>query len=264
MKSPFKIFVALLSILPVLENRLNAQVTDQAIHDQVHNTRKWFVSFTASAGISSIGRQMESSMLKSGFGDTATSTWDFFGLSYHTSNDYPDRTSSIIPWDIEIRRSLSAHRALAFTFSNSYHALVEGYNLFGYGGEHFLTLDTRVSLLSVDYVFTLPDSYSGFRIGPALAIHHVTESGTTMHEQAKTTFMPGLELGFDAALFEKKSWFMAFSMGGTLLPSVAVGPYSRVESFEHDGNLESYTSTYKSVKINLSSMKIGITMGWRL
>ena len=264
MKSVFTLKMFLYLVLFVLEGSLNAQVADQAIPDQEHNPRKWFISFTAGVGISSIGSQMEDALVKSGFGDTKITEWNIIIASFTTTEEYPKRTNSIVPWDMEIRHSLSAQRALALTFSNSYHAKVNGYNFFKNGREHYLTLDTRVMLLSMDYIFTLPDSYSGFRIGPAMAIHRVTEGGPTMVAQSNTTIKPGLSFGFDLALFEKKSWFMAFSFGGTWIPPVSVGPYSKEDSYVEDGQLETYTSTFKPTQINLSSVKIGLTMGWRL
>lgn len=264
MKSVYALLMFLFTVLPVMDSKLNAQVTNQPIPDQEHNPRKWFVSFTASAGISSIGKQMEDAMVKSGFGDTKITEWNIIIASFTTTEEYPKRTNSIVPWDMEIRHSLSAQRAVAITFSNSYHAEVNGYNYFKAGREHYLTLDTRVMLLSMDYIFTLPDSYSGFRIGPAMAIHRVTEGGSTMLAQSNTTIKPGLNLGFDLALFEKKSWFMAFSFGVTWIPPVSVGPYSKEDSYVEDGELKTYTSTFKSTKVNLSSAKIGLTMGWRL
>ena len=244
--------------------QVDAQVKGQQTAGQEQNTRTWSFSLKASGNISGINHQMESSMVESGFGDTHKSILYFFGFHSTTYNDYPIKSSSIIPWDMEVRRVLSAHHSIAATFGNAYHATITGYNRMGDSDGHFLELDTKIQQFSVNYIFTLPDSYTGFRIGPIMAFHRVRENGSTGSEQTKTSIKPGLNLGFDAALFEKKSWFMAFSIGGSLFPSATVGPYTKEVSYYQNGDLETITSTYHPAKIQLSSMKIGLTIGWRL
>ena len=88
--------------------------------------------------------------------------------------------------------------------------------------------------------------------------------GSADSQQSTTTIKPGLNLGFDVALFEKKSWFMAVSLGGSIIPSVTVGPYTKEGSYDYNGTVKPYVSTYEDSKIQLSSLKIGLTMGWRL
>jgi hypothetical protein len=264
MKPVFTLKMFLYSLLFVLDGSLNAQATEPAISAQEINSRKWSFSLSASGNVIGVGKQMESSLVDAGFGDVYTFTEYIFGLNFTTTKDYPIKTSSSIPWNLEVRHALSARHAVAATFGNSYHASITGYNKFGESTGHFLTLDTKVLQFSVDYIFTLTDSYTGFRIGPVMAIHRLYENGSTENQQSTTTIKPGLNLGFDVALFQKKSWFMAVSIGGSLIPSVTVGPYIKEGSYYQDNVLKHYTSTYEASKIQLSSLKIGLTMGWRL
>jgi hypothetical protein len=117
--------------------------------------------------------------------------------------------------------------------------------------------------MSLDYIFTFQDSYTGLRIGPVMAMHQVSENGSTGSEQRKTTVKPGINLGFDAALFEKKSWFMAISMGYSWIPPVSIGPYEKIIHYATADGVDTITSIYPDSKIPLSSLKIGLTMGWK-
>lgn len=259
------VLVVLFSSIAQLENgSLHAQESN--LQDTVPNqrTRKWMISFIAAARISGIGKKMESSLVEEGFGDTYVNSYTILGIPFHTSVDYPRKSGSSIPWDIEIRYKLNSHGSIAAGIGNYYHGSIEGYNKIANGGSHYLTLETNVWIGSMDYIFTLPDAYSGFRIGPVLAKHQIRENGTTDHEQVKTSIKPGINVGFDASLFEKKSWFMALSFGYTWIAPVSVGPYAKEVQLITNNGVKPHESIYEASKISLSSLKIGFTMGWRI
>jgi hypothetical protein len=225
--------------------------------------RKWSISFSLNASDKGTRNGMMDAMDKEGFGDRDYSVYNLFGWVYTIDTDYPRGGAKGLAWDMEVRRKLTPHTSIAMTYGKSRTLVTNGHNFYANDQHHFLSLQTRHSVITCDYIFTMKNSYTGIKIGPALAIHQAADVYSGNDPNKVTTLKPGVHIGFDAALFEKKSWFMAFSMDYTWFTPVTVGPYAEEVTKSEDGAMKTYTSVFNPVKVPLSFLKFGLTTGWK-
>lgn len=149
--------------------------------------------------------------------------------------------------------SISRGTMDAFSFSQSGYAptIKGGFKSTSFNYEHSLgrhELSTGISILSIHMKSTDKDDIV---------------SGKDVARKV------GLNLGYAYHIIESNGFFLAFHAQYNFAGSVEVGPYSVFEpGYNYDyifwsGHVDSQTTQYPAVKVNLDSFNVGFTAGFR-
>jgi hypothetical protein len=261
--------ILILSLLMHLSQFISAQQMSAESIQQAITEKKWSFSLSLGAALIGPGAALSREMNEIGFGDNPPD-FDFFGIfTIKNNKEYPEVKKSAA-WDMEGRFNLSNHSALSLTLGKSHHYIVNGYRYKGYqsieggGLDYRLTIVHDVWFVSADYIFRYAPGYGGIAVGPVIAMHRVSEGASSGSGVKTSTLKPGFHVGADIPLFQKKSWFMAFGLNYTWLPSTTLGPNTeQYRKTTNDAFPGAKSSVNHSDKIPLATLQMSLTTGWR-
>ena len=259
--NPTKI-VFILSLLMILYAQGHSQNSYRGCYGFDCKEKKWSLSIIASVSLLGPGPAIKEQMISSGLGDIRPAFDDWFG--HDEQVDYPTRGNGIV-LNIEFIYNLSKKSGLQFTAGEHLHSSVHGYDRIGLG--NYLSINNDVWTASLDYVLKIRKGKDALSIGPEIALHKTSADNPTSYYPLITTtssFKGGFNMGYSFSLVQKKSWFLSLKTKYTWLPSAEIGPYTVTHELgvlteDH----ETFTSTFNKTKVNLSTINIGISTGWR-
>ncbi len=177
---------------------------------------------------------------------------------------YPQKRTGIV-WNLEAGYTISRRSGLLLSVGKSYQSTVKGYQNIGNGNS--LELNSQLWSVSFNYLWRIGKGNGGLNIGPVTAWYKVGEVYPGQSDNGVTyasTFKPGVNVGYTLPLVKKKSWFLTFKTNYTWLPEAEIGPYTSSHTLYYGtSNQEVHTSTFGKSKINLSTINIGLSTGWR-
>jgi|WetSurMetagenome_2_1015567.scaffolds.fasta_scaffold111057_1 hypothetical protein len=258
-------------LLPVLALCLalsigsHAQVSSSIPEMKTGIGKRWMISWTYGQTLSSPGKDLEKAMTESGFNDrTPRVTYSeyFFGfyLGETTTGgeQYTQRKDNKKYVDAHLTYSVTPKSALALHFTHGPQTVVKGYD-HHHEAENFLTLKTKSTQVSMEYIFRTGPRNSGLSVGPVLAFHQVAQEAYTspQTEYHQNSVVPGIHVGYELAVINSKDLFFGLNVNYNWFSKVHVG-----EIGVGDPNI--YTSVFKPTAVKLDNVNLGITLGIKI
>lgn len=253
--------IVLTFTLPVVGQ---AEMTNSIPNQKSMPDKKWMISWTFGQTLGSPGKDLEKAMEESGFGDRTPRVTEYeyiLGLIFENTyggEQYTQRTPNKNFVDIHLTYSMTAASALALHVTHGPQAEVRGYDRHENEG-NFLTLKTKGTYLSMDYILRTGVRNSGLSVGPILAFHQVAQESfeNPQQEYHQKSVVPGIHAGYELAVVNSKDLFIGLNVNYNWFTKVQVG-----EITVGDPNV--YTSVFKPATISLDNVNLGLTMGIKL
>lgn len=261
--------ILILSVLMLVSQIISAQQMRTDSIQKAMAAKKWSFSLSLGAALIGPGAALNNEMKKIGFNDKPNDL-NFFGIFTIKNKKVYPQIKRAAAWDLEVRFNLSKKSAFSMAIGQSHHYTAKGYSRKGYqnfngsGYDYYLTIVHDVLFVSADYVFRYEPGYGGISVGPVMAIHRVSEGGSSGPFVKTSSFKSGFHIGADIPLFQKQVWFMAFGFNYTWLPPATIGP--NTENFRKSTGSAfpfSNPSGNTNITIPLATVQMNLTTGWR-
>ncbi len=258
---PIKIFLTLFLIL-FIRALGQSQSGYRACYGFDCKEKKW--SFSVFTGFSLVGPAKETYdlMKNSGFDDDVPPYQGWSG--YVEGKMYPRKSTGIV-WSLESGYTISNKSGLLLTAGKIYQSTIKGHEAIGNG--NLLDVKSDLWAISLNYTWCVGNEKGSLNIGPVAALYTVSAIDpmlSTGQSKVVSTFKPGFNVGYALPIVQKKSWFLTFKTNYTWLPDAEIGPYTSSHTLGYaTENPEVYTSTFRKSKINLSTINIGLSAGYR-
>ena len=219
---------------------------------------RFSLSVTQGLSISSTANDLVKGMESAGMGDNTPPVlhpglWPIFPPYIIEGEDYPKKKQTNVYYKFKARYDLTEKSAVAINWSTSMNATVEGHDRSGEQLANFLTLESKVKILTVDYILRTGKGWSGLEVGPAVVFHTVAQTVPSVvqpyHHKA---IKPGIHLGYTWSFIKNSSWIVASNVQYNWFPKDTVG------SITIEGDK---TSVFKPQPVGLSNFGMGITSG---
>ena len=255
----FPIILSLLAVL-VCSQVAFSQTVDVEIPSPA-KPHRFSLTVTQGLSISNTAKDLMEGMENSGLGDRTPDVyhpgfWFIIPFAGYTEKgeEYPKKRSTSAFYNFKARYDLTSKTALAINWNTTMNCTVYGHDRAGNQVGNFLTLESKVKILTVDYILRTGKGWSGFSAGPALAFHNVTQQPVSeeinlyQHKSVK----PGIHLGYDWSFIKSSTWIVAANVQYNWFLKDSVGPIT-IE--------EETTSVYKTQPVGLSNLALGVTAG---
>ncbi|HUR30077.1 MAG TPA: hypothetical protein VMZ69_01525 [Saprospiraceae bacterium] len=216
-------------------------------------------SVTQGRSHSNTGRDLLKGMENSGLNDRTPiiyhpATW--WSRAYASGGEsYPKKKETNSYLNFQARYDLTLKSAMAVNWSTTMNATVEGYERVGESG-NFLTLDSKIKILTLEYILRIGTGWSGISVGPAVVFHNVArqplsdEINLYQHKAIK----PGIHLGYTWSFIKNSNWIVAANVQYNWFSKDVIDPITIEGEF---------TSVYAGQPVSLSNIGLGITSGFR-
>ncbi|HUR30076.1 MAG TPA: hypothetical protein VMZ69_01520 [Saprospiraceae bacterium] len=258
-----KTFQTIFSLLVVLliSTVAFSQPVDMAISSPAKPT-KFSLTVTQGVSVSNTANDLVKGMENSGLGDRTPDVYNpgfwfiFYFPGYTTrGEDYPKKKQTNAFYKFKARYDLTPKTAVAINWSTSMNATVEGHDRFGQQSGNFLTLESKVKILTVDYILRTGKGWSGLEAGPAIAFHTVDQTvSNNVNPYHHKGIKPGIHLGYNLSIIKSSTWIVAANVQYNWFLKDKVGPITIEDEI---------TSVYKTQSVGLSNLGLGITAGFK-
>lgn len=235
-----------------------AQKPDSTAYGMDYKGKRWSISFFA--GISPLGprQHIEDQM-------------DLSGFMYRQSNGilpgFSNSPNRIVGWTWSFlsRFNLANRSGIEISMGNLQKSVINAYDDSRYYND--LRITSRLWNISLNYVLRTGKGNDGFVIGPTVArltIDAESHRAELLGASTIAQWKPGFNVGYSYSVIQKKSWFLSLRANYTWLPDAVIGPYT----VQNDIGIiypapVVFTSTFNSASINLQTLQVGVTTGWR-
>jgi|WetSurMetagenome_2_1015567.scaffolds.fasta_scaffold200211_2 hypothetical protein len=223
--------------------------------------KKWSVSMFAGFSVMGPGQEIKDQMSLQ-FGDTrpAFDGW-FFGSVPAAA--HPQHTSYPI-WNFEIGYRVFKKNSLSLNYGQLTNTLTEGHDhedsLYAWEGNN-LNLRSDLAAISLLYIYDIGWINDELSIGPVIGFYKIYDSDVDNSGSNKAEIKPGVQLGYAIAFIHGRSFFLKLKANYTWLPNATIGPYSKQMAWTSGIN---QTSVFEETKVSLSTLGLGLSVGWRL
>jgi hypothetical protein len=259
--NPTKI-ILILSLLLILTAKGQSQSTYRGCYGFDCKEKKWSAALFAGFSLLGPGLGIKEQMISSGLGDVRPAFEDWFGTEKEV--DYPKGRTGLV-LNLEVMYMLSKSSGLQFTVGEHLRSSVEGYDRIGFG--NYLSISNDVWSSSLDYVLKIRNRKDALRIGPEFALLKTTADNPSIYHpviKSASSFKAGVNIGYSLTLVQKKSWFLSLKAKYTWLPDAEIGPYTVThERGIIAEDIETFTSTFDKTVVNLSTINIGVSTGFK-
>jgi|GEM_PF-4895557 len=256
---------SVLSLMVTLPMMGQAQIPNSSPLGKNNSDKKWMISLTYGQSLVSPGKDLEKAMTACGFNDrTPIVTYlnSIFGINFGTittgGEQYTQRKDNNEYLDVHLTYSVTPKSSLAVHCTTGPGTVVKGYDHHNQA-ENFLTLKTKSTLFSMEYIFHAGPRHSGLSIGPILAFHEVAQetNNSSQEEYHQNSVVPGVHMGYELGIVNSKAWFIGLNANYNWFTKVQVG-----EIKVGDPNV--YTSVFKPTAISLDNINLGLTLGIKI
>lgn len=232
--------------------------------------KKWSISIFTGYTLLGPAQSLKNRIMESDFRDTSP--------GYATETGFIDAVkypkSSISPaWNIELRYRVSKHTTFGFDAGQLSKYRIAAYDhLFtipneandGYPVGNYLTLKSDLKAVSVLYIRKLHLVNDEISIGPALGMSRIVDVDTKGTKRNPGVFKPGIQLGYAIDFVKTKGFYLKAQLKYNWFPDAHVATIAKdYDNGTYAYNPENHTSIFKATKVSVSTIRIGLSAGFR-